>query len=141
MDVEVFLGSEFAKYLSSSPFGSIAEALIEDFRQYKRTGRLPDYFGCDQPYLNPPVCLSAKLQHIHLAVPPYEFPQRKPQRDRKCPQGAPERDAALVYVQGSFERDRYCLMGILYPNAHALAQVDAVIGSMAWEAKDWRDNN
>lgn len=52
--------------------------------------------------------------HIHLRLPPSLFPANLPQQDRVCRKGAPERDAALVYVRGELEDNRYCIFGVFY---------------------------
>lgn len=59
--------------------------------------------------------------HIHLRLPSSLFPANLPQQDRVCRKGAPERDAALVYVRGELEENRYCIFGVFYPDAHAKA--------------------
>ncbi|WP_024696143.1 type II toxin-antitoxin system YafO family toxin [Pseudomonas syringae] len=121
-------------------FPDFAEALLEDFREYK-SGGLPDYFGKDDLYLHPPLAYSVKLWHIHLAMPPEKFPRGMAQRDRKCRKGNPHQDAALVYVQGLYEENRYCILTVLHPDAHSKARENQVIGYLARLAKEFRDAN
>ncbi|WP_312480751.1 type II toxin-antitoxin system YafO family toxin [Stutzerimonas nitrititolerans] len=63
------------------------------------------------------------------------------QPDRKCRKGAPHKDAALVYVRGELEESKYCILGVLYPDAHAKARADKIMRYLARLAKEWRDEN
>ncbi|MEG6679667.1 mRNA interferase YafO, partial [Pseudomonas aeruginosa] len=58
------------------------------------------------------------LWHIHIAFPHTVFPANRPQRDRSCPIGAPQQDAAFVYVQVLFEENRYSLLALLLADSH-----------------------
>lgn len=52
---------------------------------------------------------------------------------------APDKDAALVYVQGELEEDRYCLLAILYPGAHQQARDNRTIPYLARLAQAFKD--
>lgn len=126
-----------------SQFPGFTQQLVEAFRDYIESKReiVPDIFGNDCPYTHPHSAFSAELMHIHIAIPPSKFPEKRPQVDRKCPTGQPDKDAALVYVQGELEIDRYCLVAFLYPSAHALAGDDKTIAYLARLAQDFKDTN
>lgn len=115
--------------------------IAEDFRIYKAEGRLPDYFGRDAPYTEPHTAFTAQLMHIHIAVPPVEFNANHFQDDRCCPRGEPHQDAALVYCRGELERDRYCLLALLWPDAHGEARKRELMAGLARFAQKWRDEN
>ncbi|OLU31465.1 hypothetical protein BVH03_08305 [Pseudomonas sp. PA15(2017)] len=129
----------FAKPLTLFP--TLAQDLLGDFLRYKGDGVLPSYFGCDVPYTQPQLAYNARLMHIHLCLPPDFFPPNLPQFDRKCRKGAPNKDAALVYVGGELDEDKYCLLGVLYPDAHSRAREEKVMRYLARLAKEFRDLN
>ncbi|WP_312921151.1 type II toxin-antitoxin system YafO family toxin [Stutzerimonas nitrititolerans] len=129
----------FTQPLAAFP-GLIAD-LEKDFVAYKSGGRLPSYFGCDVPYTQPAAVFNAQLMHIHLCLPPDFFPPNIPQFDRKCRKNAPHKDSALVYVRGELEESRYCILGVLYPQAHAKARNEKMMKYLARLAKEWRDEN
>lgn len=129
----------FAEPLKDFP--SLAQNLMADFLVYKGTGQLPRRFGRDAPYVHPHAAFRAQLMHIHLKLPPGQFPERLPQIDRVCRTGAPQDDAALVYVRGELEENRYCLFGVLYPNAHAKAREEKVMRYLARFAQRFRDEH
>lgn len=122
-------------------FPSLAADLLQDFVRYKSTGELPSYFGCDVPYTQPQLAFNAQLMHIHLCLPPDFFPPNLPQYDRKCRKNAPLKDAALVYVRGEMEENRYCILGVLHPDAHAKARNEKTMRHLARLAKTFRDEN
>lgn len=129
----------FAVSLANYP--GLAEDLRKDFLLYKSEDKLPSYFGCDVPYTQPQLAFIAHLMHIHLCLPPDFFPPNLPQFDRKCRKGAPDKDAALVYVRGEMEENRYCLIGVLYPDAHSKARQEKIMRYLARLAKKFRDEN
>src|SRR5690606_19989716 len=133
-DLEFFTGP-----LVAHP--SLAEDILKDFIRYKSEGVLPSYFGCDVPYTQPQLAFNVNLMHIHLCLPPDSFPDKLPQPDRTCRKGAPHKDAALVYVRGELEESKYCILGVLYPDAHAKARADKIMRYLARLAKEWRDEN
>ncbi len=116
--------------------------LAEDFKRYKESDglQLPHYFGKDTPYMHPELAIDASLSHVHLAVPPHEFPAGRPQFQRKCPYSQ-KLDAALVYTEGDLYSNRFCLMAILWPNAHGVANDQTTISHLARKAKSWREEN
>lgn len=129
----------FQPILASYP--DLLNSLLVDFATYIDSDRLvlPEYFGCDVAYTQPEEAYRAGLMHIHLAIPPVRFPNKKPQSDRKCPKGDPLQDAALVYVQGLYDEDRYSLIAILHPGAHSKARDRQVMQRLARVAKRFRD--
>lgn len=122
-------------------YPTLAADLKADFVAYKGAGVLPSYFGCDVPYTQPQLAFNAQLMHIHLRLPPDFFPPNLPQHDRKCRKGEPENDAALVYVRGELEENRFCILGVLYPNAHAKARDEKIMRYLARLAKEFREKN
>lgn len=96
--------------------------LLADFCRYQQSMRddLPDYFGFDAEYGSPKE-ISGCLEHIHLCIPPRKFPEKLKQGQRKCKVGDPTNDVALVYARGRIEFHKFCIIGILMPDAHAQA--------------------
>lgn len=119
-------------------FPTLAQDLMADFTMYKGADKLPSTFGRDAPYVQPHAAYRAHLMHIHLKLPPEEFPKRLPQIDRTCTR---KRDAALVYVRGELEENRYCILGVLYPNAHAKAREEKIMRYLARLAQEFRDTH
>lgn len=117
-------------------FPTLAEDIKAEFLQYKSTGELPSIFGREVPYVEPFAAYRAQLMHIHLKLPPETFPENLPQHDRTCNS---MRDAALVYVRGELEENRYCLFGVLYPHAHAKARDEKMMRYLARLAQAFRD--
>jgi len=113
--------------------------LLDDFIQYKATDFQISYFGRDAAYTQPFQALRAQMSHIHLCLPPRTFPRDLPRNDRTCKKNQPDRDAALVYVRGLLEENRYCLLGVLYPDAHAKAREEKVMRYLARLAQAFRD--
>lgn len=111
----------FADILADYP--DLLENLRQDFTDYIESDGLvlPNYFGKDTPYMQPPKAIDVELMHIHILMPPSEFPANKPQFDRKCPMNAPHQDAALVYTRGIADDSKYSLIALLHPNAHGMA--------------------
>lgn len=126
----------FAEPLKDFP--ELADDLLADFVRYKSKDELPSTFGRDAPYIQPYAAYRAHLMHIHLKLPPEVFPERLPQIDRTCTK---KRDAALVYVRGELEENRYCIFGVLYPNAHAKAREEKVMRYLARMAQGFRDTH
>lgn len=143
--IEVAFHPETEHYFDSidATFPGFKQELLESFADYIASGReiVPDCFGNDAPYTHPHSAFRAGLMHIHIAVPPTTFPRKSPQADRKCPMNAPDQDAALVYVQGELEEDHYCLLAILYPDAHQRASDNRTIPYLARLAQDFKDRH
>lgn len=122
-------------------YPSLESNIIKDFTRYKELDELPDYFGCDVAYTEPHAAIKSGLMHIHIKLLPDTFPINKPQADRKCAINDPENDACLVYVQGELYEDRYSLIAILNPDAHALARDRQVMNYLCQIAQDFKDEN
>ncbi len=119
-------------------FPTLAEDLMADFVTYVGTGKLPSTFGRDAPYTQPYAAYRAHLMHIHLMLPPNTFAGGIPQRDRVCSR---KQDAAIVYVRGELEENRYCILGVLYPSAHAKAREEKIMRYLARLAQEFRDTH
>lgn len=119
----------------------LCAALQRDFERYIASDRddIPERFGRDAPYTQPHSALKAGLMHIHICLPPATFPRGRVQSYRTCPDGQPDRDAALVYVQGLFDENRYCLLAVLYPDAHGMARDRGTMNFLARLAQEYRD--
>ncbi|WP_445939170.1 type II toxin-antitoxin system YafO family toxin [Pseudomonas sp.] len=122
-------------------YPGLLDGLISDFTRYIESDRLmlPSYFGREAAYVRPQAAINAGLMHIHIAIPPTVFPEHRPQYDRTCPMGDPHGDAALVYTQGLFEEDRYSLIALLHPDAHARARRREIMDYLARVASRFRD--
>lgn len=122
-------------------YPGLLNGLISDFTKYIESDRLrlPPYFGREAAYIKPQSAINAGLMHIHIAIPPTVFPNGRPQHDRTCPVGAPHQDAALVYTQGLFEENRYSLIALLHPDAHARARLREIMDYLARVASRFRD--
>lgn len=122
-------------------FPGLDEEILRAFENYKTTGVATGRIGRDAPYVRPEAAFQAKLMHIHIKLPPGEFPPNLPQIDRVCRRGAPHRDAALVYVRGELEENRYCLLAFLHPDGHAKAREEKLMRYLARLAQKFRDEN
>lgn len=129
----------FLEVLKDYP--GLDSALLKDFATYKQTGIPSDRFGRDAPYVWPVAAFSANLMHIHLKLPPDRFPKNLPQIDRVCRKGAPQKDAALVYVRAELEEHRYCLLAVLYPDGHAKAREEKLMRYLSRLGQQFRDEN
>ena len=138
-DIEVeFCKETYSSYVEpvEKLHPGFAEKLIEDFRRYKQTqcDEIPEYFGRDAPYEWPPA-IAGCLHHIHLCIPPRKFNKRHAQSDRTC---SKDNDVALVYAQNKYDLNRYKIIGVLTPAAHAKArcsQTMLYLGGIAREFK------
>ena len=119
-------------------FPTLAEDLMADFATYVGPEQLPSTFGRDAPYTQPYAAFRAHLMHIHLKLPPEKFAEGVPQSDRTCSR---KQDAALVYVRGELEENRYCILGVLYPHAHAKAREEKIMRYLARLAQAYRDTH
>lgn len=145
MPVEVSFHDEtFEKFFKpvDQSYPGLSDDLRRDFIRYIESDResIPDYFGRDVPYLQPELAAQVHLMHIHILIKPDTFPRRKTQLDRVCPRD-PQRDAALVYVQGELEENRYCLLAFFWPDAHGKARDKGAMNYLARLAKRFRDEN
>ncbi|MCF7532005.1 type II toxin-antitoxin system YafO family toxin [Pseudomonas petrae] len=121
----------------------LSAKLAEDFKVYMDSGRgiVPHYFGRDAPYMRPREAESAHLSHIHIKLPPGKFRQDVAQYHRVCSFNDPQHDAALVYVRGDLEEDRFLLLAFFWPDAHGVARKEPLMRYLCQLAKDWRDMN
>ncbi|MNZ93026.1 mRNA interferase YafO [compost metagenome] len=124
-------------------FPGLTAKLLSDFESYIQSNRqsIPRYFGRDAPYTQPSEALQACLMHIHIKLPPGSFPQDRAQFYRVCQKGRPGEDAALVYVQGELEEDKYVILAFLWPDAHGQARDRDLMRYLARLAKQFRDEN
>ncbi|QFT84983.1 putative toxin YafO [Halomonas sp. THAF12] len=120
----------------------LKQALRDDFKAYVESDfdDRPARFGKFDLYTQPPWIRSLEVWHIHICMPPRSgFPSHLEQRRMVCRRDEPDRDAALVYVQGLIEEDEYCLLAMLYPRAHEEARN---VRQMLWigdMARDFRN--
>ncbi|WP_317987433.1 type II toxin-antitoxin system YafO family toxin [Photorhabdus antumapuensis] len=115
--------------------------MLRDFKHYKETGEVPDYFGRDVAYTQPEAAYKSCMMHIHLCFPPDSFPKNRVQYYRTCKSNSPENDACLVYVQGLLEENKYSLLAIMHPDVHGKARNPKIMSYLARIAQDFRDNN
>lgn len=108
--------------------------LVEDFRDYKSTGRRPDNFGRDVAY-NSDVTLGIvreeEVQHIHLKDAESDWPIRSMQFQMTS-------DCHLLYCQGAMDSDRYLLIAILEPDAHQQARDNNIMYRVGQVAEGFR---
>lgn len=115
------------------PEGQLKE-LVEDFREYKSTGRRPDSFGRDVPYdsdVTLKIIRDEEVQHIHLKEAESDWPVRAMQFQMTS-------DCHLLYCQGAMNDDHYLLIAILKPNAHDLARDNNVMYQVGKVAERFR---
>lgn len=111
-------------------------ALVNDFREYKVSGIVPEHFGRDVPYDHPntlPTVKKEDVRHIHLGSEDNPLPIKKIQFYRTS-------DVHLVYCQGSIESNTYLLMAILSPDAHRQALNRDVMFKLGVMAEKFRNN-
>lgn len=152
--VQVEIGPSALKYFEEidAEYPGFSASLLSEFKRYKQSTKdridsgyskkqyLPSIFGKDVGYTEPHGCLIEEIMHIHLAIPPNEFPPKKPQYLRVCDIKHPELDAALVYTSGIDDRE-YCflILGIFYPHAHKKANNMTIMRKFIREARDFRE--
>jgi mRNA interferase YafO len=146
MAVEVFFHQgTFAEFFQpiNLKHPGLSDVLKSEFVRYIESDRtdLPSIFGKDSAYMQPPQAVQACLMHIHIKIPPAEFPKNLPGHQRTCARGKPGEDAALVYVPGELEEDRYLILAFLWPDAHGRSRDRATMKYLSRLAKDWRDKN
>ncbi|OMQ26916.1 type II toxin-antitoxin system YafO family toxin [Serratia oryzae] len=116
-------------YLSPvfATFPTLQESLERDFKAYKETGLLPDYFGRDTAYDKPDDIQDSGLWHIHLAIGEDKFSKPPVSADLEDPrvvQWYRTSDTALVYAKGLVDENSYSLIAVFTPSAH-------------WKARDF----
>jgi mRNA interferase YafO len=113
-------------------FPGLLAKLLSDFKAYKEQDTLPNYFGRDAPYIQPPAALNARLMHLHLK--PTGFPRNRPQLDRTS-------DISLVYTRGELEENQFCILAVFHPGAHAQARDTALMRYLARLAQEFREEH
>ncbi len=107
MEIKVFLSSHFE---ASCPKDKL-DALVKDFKHYKKTGIRPSDFGRDASYDRPFSVKEAELMHIHIKDQSSKnWHLRTLQFDMKS-------DTTLIYCSGFIDKNKYLLLGFL-GNAH-----------------------
>lgn len=120
----------------------LKQALTNDFKLYIESDfdLRPARFGKVDLYKQPPSLGGLGIWHIHICMPPRPgFSKHLEQSRMVCRKDEPDRDAALVYVQGLIETDDYCLLAMLYPNAHEEARNMRQMLWIGGMARDFRD--
>lgn len=124
-------------------FPSLEQSLLDDFRAYKATGKLPDYFGRDTGYDRPPDIKDAELMHLHLQLGPNIFtapPKNANLTDPKTVQWHRTSNSALVYSQNLIDENRYSLIALFHPVAHMSANNDQRMRVLAQYSRDFRSS-
>lgn len=125
-------------------FPGLKEALRDDFKAYIESDfdyRPPRFGKCDL-FQWPHSIRGQFIWHIHICLPPSPgFPGGVPQQRLTCQRNNPDRDACLVYVQGLFDEDAYCLLAFMYPDAHGMAQSERFMLWLDRMARDFRENH
>ena len=102
-------------------FPDLAQSLLDDFKNYKSTGKLPDYFGRDTAYDRPDDIQDSGLWHIHLELGGDKFPappKSANSNDQQTIQWHRTSDTALVYAKGLIDENSYSLIAVFTPPAH-----------------------
>lgn len=124
-------------------FPSLKQSLLDDFRTYKATGQLPDYFGRDTAYDRPDDIQDSGLFHIHLSINGDGFsapPASANLSDPKTMQWYRCSDTALVYAQSLMDENSYSLIAIFTPPAHTKANNDDRMRILASYARNFSEN-
>ena len=106
-------------------FPDLAKTLLEDFKNYKATGKLPDYFGRDTAYDRPEDIQDSGLWHIHLELSGDKFPtpsKSANSNDQQTIQWNRTSDTALIYARGLIDENSYSLIAVFTPPAHNKAR-------------------
>lgn len=123
-----------SKVLSEQLTLTQLDELVNDFRQYKETGRLPDTFGRDALYDHAytyPLVKAEQVAHIHMADGDHPWPVWQVQFKRTS-------DIHLVYCAGATHADCYLLIAILAPDAHQQARSNNVMAQIGRAAELFR---
>ncbi|MBO6850372.1 MAG: type II toxin-antitoxin system YafO family toxin [Marinobacter sp.] len=118
---------------NAMPEGQLKD-LVEDFREYKSTGRRPENFGRDVPYdsdVTLKIVREEQVQHIHLKDAESHWPVRAMQFQMTS-------DCHLLYCSGAMNDDHFLLIAILEPNAHQLARDKNVMHRVGEVAEKFR---
>ncbi|HEY0209503.1 type II toxin-antitoxin system YafO family toxin [Acerihabitans sp.] len=105
-------------------FPGLDKTLLEDFRNYKATGKLPDYFGRDTAYDRPDDIQDSGLWHVHLSINGDRFitpPRHANLADPVVLQWYRTSDTALVYAKSLLDENSYSLIAVFTPPAHRKA--------------------
>lgn len=101
MTVKIFLPASFKECFKDEQI----DLLVARFREYKSTGIKHVTFGRDSEYTFPPNVVAAELKHIHIKdgtsrnwhLKKIDFHMTS--------------NTALVYCEGYFHKNYYCLLG------------------------------
>ncbi|MCW0344983.1 hypothetical protein NB703_003076 [Pantoea ananatis] len=104
-------------------FPDLEQSLLDDFKIYKATKKLPNYFGRDTNYERPDDIKDKGLMHIHLALHGKKLvtPEGK-DIDDKTPQWDRTSDSALIYAQNLHDENLYTIIALFDPLAHSKAK-------------------
>jgi mRNA interferase YafO len=108
MNIRVFV----SEGMKNSTSKELLKTVVEDFKQYKGGKARPINFGRDEIYTFPFSVKAAELEHIHL-----KDDKSKKWNLQKVSFNKTS-DTALIYCQGSNQKNFYYLISIL-ENAHA----------------------
>jgi len=86
--------------------------IAQEFKAYKETGRLGTYIGRDVDIARPLSAKQNELMHVHL------FPSKIIVRGIPIRQHNRTSDIFLIYCEGSVNRNVYCLIDIIWNDAH-----------------------
>jgi mRNA interferase YafO len=126
-------------------FPGLTDNIKEDFADFIRYLRgdgesIPRRYGRHGPYSWPKSIASLNLMHVHICVPPRHGFVGNFLDQRACRDNEPERDAALVYTEHMYDEGRFCLLALLYPEAHSQARNEQVMRHLADLARRFHDS-
>lgn len=109
MTIRVFSHQHF---IAQCPI-QLRTTLVQEFKEYKRTGIPPASFGRDTSYNRPPTVAEAELQHIHI-----KDATSKNWHLQHVEVFYKKSNTALIYCPGYFDKTCFLLLSYL-ENAHA----------------------
>ncbi|MCP4696160.1 MAG: hypothetical protein GY862_04835 [Gammaproteobacteria bacterium] len=125
MTVEVFA----VQGLMSDP--DSLNRLMLDFKRWKETEWLPDYFGRDGDFSRHTGARMEELRHLHLdETGLWLSTQRQYSRTS---------DRWLIYCRGFYDPDKYLLIAIIEPDAHQKTRNALLLDALTNYGTDFRN--
>lgn len=142
---EVSFDTNVVSLLTSA--GYDITSLQKDLEKYfSDSTNVPWYVGLDAPLERPTQATMADLNHIHMYDPAVgcrnewtfaDFPQN---RRRKYPHKRTS-DTWLLYTRGMWDSEKYHVLGLVDPDAHAKCRKMTFVGTYIDEAEKFREEN
>lgn len=127
--------------------GYNVQSLKSDLERYfSDPSNVPWYVGLDAPLERPTQAMMADLNHIHMYDPSEccknqwtygDFPRN---RREKQPYKRTS-DKWLLYTRGMWDSEKYHVLGLVDPDAHAKCRSMAFVGTYIDAAEQFREDN